>query len=250
MTKEPVSSASGESNVGPTNDRAQKDIIKAIFYCLLVVVFLRSFVVEPFRIPSGSMVPTLKVGDHIFVSKFSYSLAVPFTKIQFLSFKEPKRGDVVVFLWPRDESLYYVKRVVGLPGDRLLIKGRNIFINDRLISKDEVDPEKLPPDLKGDADPSSLYFRERLGNTEYFIRQSSLTPVGHEGRDIDQVIPLSQFFVMGDNRDESSDSRSWGLVPKENIKGKANLIWLSLDQVGAWNNLKKIRWERCLKLIK
>jgi signal peptidase I len=244
-----VSPASKESNLEPSNDRAQKDIIKAIFYCLLVVVFLRSFVVEPFRIPSSSMVPTLKVGDHIFVSKFSYSLAIPFTKIQFLSFQNPSRGDVVVFLWPRDESLYYVKRVVGLPGDRLLIKGRNIFINERLISKDEVVLDNLPSNLKMEADPSSYYFLEKLGDAEHFIRHSSNTPVGHEGRDIDQVIPPNHYFVMGDNRDESSDSRSWGLVPKENIKGKAKLIWLSLDQVGPWNNLKKIRWERCLKLI-
>jgi signal peptidase I len=126
-----------------STEHAQRDILKAIFYCLLVVVFIRSFIVEPFRIPSSSMVPTLRIGDHIFVSKFSYGLSIPFTKFEFFSFSKPKRGDVVVFLWPRDESLHYVKRIVGLPGDKVEIKDKNIWINDKAVAKESLSADQL-----------------------------------------------------------------------------------------------------------
>lgn len=228
---------------------AQKDIFKAIFYCLIVVLIVRSFVVEPFRIPSSSMVPTLEIGDHIFVSKFSYALSVPFTKIQFLPIAEPSRGDVVVFLWPRDESFHYVKRVIGIPGDRIQLKGKEIVVNGKELTKVSLSADKLPIQIDREGDDEGLFFEERIDALTHIVRHNKDVSYGHEARDLDEVIPPNHYFVMGDNRDDSSDSRSWGLVPKENIKGKAKLIWLSLDQVGAWNNFKKIRWARCLKLI-
>jgi len=230
-------------------ENAQKDMLKAIFYCLLVVVIIRSFVVEPFRIPSSSMVPTLKVGDHIFVSKFSYGLSLPFTKFEFLSFAQPKRGDVVVFLWPRDESLHYVKRIVGLPGDKIELKGRDILINGKLVDKSQVNVEDIDREDKEEPEVPSEYYSETLGSVSHLIRYLAIPVAGHEGRELTKVVPKDQYFVMGDNRDESADSRSWGFVPRENIKGKAKFIWLSLDQVGAWNNLRKIRWSRCAQLI-
>ena len=233
----------------PTAEIAQKDMLKAIFYCLLVVVIIRSFIVEPFRIPSSSMVPTLKVGDHIFVSKFSYGLSLPFTKFEFLSFAQPKRGDVIVFLWPRDESLHYVKRIVGLPGDKIKLTGRDVWINDKLVVKSPVNLKNIDSEEKDELEAPANYFNETLGSVNHTIRHLSTPVIGHEGRELMKVVPPGQYFVMGDNRDESADSRSWGFVPRENIKGKAKLIWLSLDQVGAWNNLRKVRWSRCAQLI-
>jgi len=232
-----------------STEHAQRDILKAIFYCLLVVVFIRSFIVEPFRIPSSSMVPTLRIGDHIFVSKFSYGLSIPFTKFEFLSFSKPKRGDVVVFLWPRDESLHYVKRIVGLPGDKVEIKDKNIWINDKAVVKESLFAEQVKDNISDQQNDDGQYFVEKLDNNPHLIRHLPNSTFGHETRNLLEVVPPNHYFVMGDNRDDSSDSRSWGFVPKQNIKGKAQLIWLSLDQVGAWNNLKKIRWARCAQAI-
>lgn len=238
-------------NSTPSADasHAQRDVLKAVFYCLLVVVFIRSFVMEPFRIPSSSMVPTLRVGDHIFVSKFSYGLSFPFTKVEFLSIAQPKRGDVIVFLWPRDESLHYVKRVVGIPGDKIEIKGQSIWLNDKLVQKEIVNSAEIKSELSDQEINEGNYFTEVVGETTHFIRHVPLSSLDVENRVLLEVVPPNQFFVMGDNRDESSDSRAWGFVPRQNIKGKAQLIWLSLDQAGAWNALRKIRWSRCIHLI-
>lgn len=238
----------GVSSQG-TEVHAQKDVLKAIFYCLLLVIAVRSFVIEPFRIPSSSMYPTLRIGDHIFVSKFSYGLSIPLSKFTLLSFGNPKRGDVIVFLWPRDESLHYVKRVVGLPGDKIQTKGKDIWINDKLIERFPVTIEKINSETADALDEGSFYFYEKLGSAEHLIRHNSSATFGHESRDIVEVVPPNQYFVMGDNRDDSSDSRSWGFVPRQNIKGKAQFIWLSLEQTGAWNTIKKIRWGRCAQLI-
>jgi signal peptidase I len=236
--------------VDNTNTQAQRDLLKAIFYCLLVVVVVRSFVFEPFRIPSSSMVPTLKIGDHIFVSKFSYGLSVPFTKIEFVSFRQPKRGDVIVFLWPRDESLHYVKRVIGVPGDLIEVKGRDVWINGQLAPKEKATSLPQTEDVFDKDFDEGDYFNEKLETVNHLIRHdSNKQPMGHEARPFKETVPKDHYFVMGDNRDDSSDSRSWGFVPKENVKGKAQLIWLSLDQAGAWNKLRRIRWSRCLQLI-
>ena len=170
-------------------------------------------------------------------------------EMEFLSIAQPKRGDVIVFLWPRDESLHYVKRVVGIPGDKIEIKGQSIWLNDKLVQKEIVNSGEIKSELSDQEMNEGNYFSEVVGETTHFIRHVPLSSLDVENRVLLDVVPPNQFFVMGDNRDESSDSRAWGFVPRQNIKGKAQLIWLSLDQAGAWNALRKIRWSRCIHLI-
>lgn len=222
----------------------RKELIKALAFCLAAVIVVRSFLFEPFKIPSSSMVPTLRIGDHIFVSKFNFGLSIPFTKWEFLRWSGPERGDVVVFLFPRDESLHYIKRVVGVPGDRIEFRDKDLLVNGEVVPKEPVtDPQELERVLGAGAATSELY-RERLGDAVHYVQYSkkklqSLSRIGHE-----ELVPEGSYFVVGDNRDESYDSRSWGVVPRQNIKGLAQIVWLSLDQKQSWGSPSKIRWER------
>src|SRR5947209_5520912 len=124
-----ISETSPDSLKANEHVEGRRDLMRALFFCLLAVVVVRSFLFEPFKIPSSSMVPTLRIGDHIFVSKFNYGLSLPFTKLEFLAWSAPKRGDVIVFLFPRDESLHYIKRVIGVPGDKVVFKGKDLYVN-------------------------------------------------------------------------------------------------------------------------
>lgn len=228
----------------------RRELFKALGFCLAAVIVVRSFLFEPFKIPSSSMVPTLRIGDHIFVSKFNYGLSIPFTKVEFLRWSAPKRGDVVVFLFPRDESLHYIKRVVGIPGDRIEFRDKDLIINGEVVPKEPVtDQAEVDFVLATAAETSELY-RERLGDAVHYVQYSkkklqSLSRIGHE-----EVVPEGSYFVVGDNRDESYDSRSWGVVPRENIKGLAQIVWLSLDQKQSWGSSGKIRWDRSGMLIR
>lgn len=228
---------------------ARRDLFKALLFCLLAVVVVRSFLFEPFKIPSSSMVPTLHIGDHIFVSKFHYGLSIPFTKIELVSWSGPKRGEVIVFLFPRDESLHYIKRVVGLPGDKVVFKGRDLYVNGELIHKEKASQEVVQsveqsvPGIKGD------FFKENLFGREHLVRYTGSSEYNLEGlQSREEEVPANHYFVAGDNRDDSYDSRSWGFVPRENIKGRAEVIWLSLDSEQGWG-LSKIRWNRCGTLV-
>jgi signal peptidase I len=218
-----------------------RELLRAIFFCVLVVVLIRSFVIEPFKIPSSSMVPTLRIGDHIFVSKFNFGLVFPFTKWWLVQYSAPKRGEVIVFLFPRDESLHYIKRVVGLPGDKIEVKGRDILINGIQVQKTEV--KKVFDQENG------ALFEETLGDVKHLVKYSSVDPYDFSKTNPVVEVPKDHFFVMGDNRDDSYDSRSWGFVPRENIRGLAQMIWLSLDQTSSWSSLAKVRWERAGMLI-
>jgi signal peptidase I len=215
----------------------RRDLLWALFLCFLAVAVIRSFLFEPFKIPSSSMVPTLKIGDHIFVSKFSFGLSVPFTKFEFLKTGSPQRGDVIVFLYPKDEGLFYVKKVIGVPGDSIEFNGRDLYINGSLIPKEAVPEDGMMP---------GEIFIEKLGKRSHLIRHSKTD--AERGVKIDKV-PENSYFVCGDNRDDSYDSRSWGFVPRENIKGKAQMIWLSIDQDKAWGTPQKVRWDRFGSLI-
>jgi len=244
-----MSESSETSNAAVTEQtESRRDLMKALALCLLAVVVVRSFLFEPFKIPSSSMVPTLRIGDHIFVSKFNYGLAVPFTKVEFLRLGEPKRGEVIVFLFPRDESLHYIKRVVGVPGDRITFKGRDLLINDEPVGRDPIVEEKEVEQVTGNKQFTGLLFKEKLGDTVHYVKYSNTPMYDFSGVNRTETVPPDKYFVMGDNRDDSYDSRSWGFVPRENIKGRAQMIWLSLDQEHGWG-LDKVRWDRCGTLI-
>lgn len=228
----------------------RKDLIRALVLCLLAVVVVRSFLFEPFKIPSSSMLPTLKIGDHIFVSKFNFGLSIPFTKLEFLKWGQPQRGDVIVFLFPRDESLHYIKRVIGLPGDKIEFRGKEILVNDQLIPKELVTDQSIVQSVLEDASPSDFeVYRETIGETVHFVRYRAAESYNLTRANFVDTVPADSFFVAGDNRDDSYDSRSWGNVQRENIKGKAQIVWLSLNPDAAWGSLDKIRWKRCGTLI-
>lgn len=210
---------------------------------LLTVLLIRSVVAEPFRIPSGSMVPTMAIGDHILVTKFSYGFRIPLTRIPMTELRAPDRGDVVVFVYPGSDvgkaaywvdlpvwpfaTYDYVKRVVGLPGDIIEVKEGIIYLNG----------QAQPRATQGDftfvddscrSNPTRKY-EENLEGVEHAVLQAAtygmrMANFGPE------TVPADHVFVMGDNRDHSADSRVWGFVPLRNIKGKSRFVWLSYDQ--------------------
>jgi signal peptidase I len=192
----------------------------SFFPVLLAVLLLRSFLVEPFTIPSGSMLPTLEVGDYILVNKFDYGLRLPVLGSKIMPVGEPQRGDVIVFRYPVHPETNFIKRLVGLPGDHVVVDGEKVTINGKPLPEtlDHPDPE---------VNPWQLYFSEQLGQHTHLVRQL----VGVEGNDprmqfVDVIVPPGEYFMMGDNRNESDDSRYWGFVPDRNIVGKAVYIWV------------------------
>ncbi|MBI2346320.1 MAG: signal peptidase I [Deltaproteobacteria bacterium] len=208
-----------------------REYIEAIVTAGLLALAIRSFVIEAFKIPSSSMVPTLLVGDHLFVNKFVYGLRVPFTKHWIARFRLPHRGEVVVFIYPREESKDFIKRVVGLPGDLVRVVGRDVYVNGELLHKAMRPIDGVPTDEAAHLD----YFLESTDGIAHYVQHDKLFV--REGGEY--TVPTGHLFVMGDNRDGSADSRDWGFVPLGNLKGKAMFIWLSWDGEG-----KRIRWER------
>ena len=193
------------------------DYARSFFPVLLVVLVLRSFVVEPFQIPSGSMRPTLEVGDFILVNKFAYGLRLPVVHTEIVDLGEPERGDVMVFRFPADPSVNFIKRVVGLPGDRIRYEGKQLYVNGEPVAKRRV----------SDVDESGeLEFEEQLGSVAHALYNNPQDP-GPQMREV--VVPEGKYFTMGDNRDHSNDSRYWGFVPEENIVGKAFAVWMHWD---------------------
>lgn len=218
------------------------DYSRSFFPVLLIVLLLRSFLVEPFHIPSSSMVPTLLVGDFILVNKFDYGLRLPVLHSKILSVGEPQRGDVVVFHFPEQSALAFcqaqiacaiaevkksegtdfIKRVVGLPGDHVVYRNETLYING----------VKMPVASQGTYDgPDSMganLNREQLGK----VTHGTLTLPGYTSREGEWTVPQGEYFVMGDNRDNSWDSRYWGFVPEQNLVGKAFFIWMNWDAFG------------------
>lgn len=244
-----------------------REFTEALLTAIFIALILRAFGVEAFKIPSGSMIPTLVVGDHIFVNKFIYGLRVPFTKKWAIKFRDPQRGETIVFIYPEDEKLDFIKRVVGVAGDKIRVDGDDLYINEKLVSTAPLNLEGINPEndaellLKPDPNfPDGAKFTEipffpRWENyTFYLERLGEVTHLKQEGsfnflksRVIE--VPNGKLFVMGDNRDNSRDSREWGFVPIENVKGKAMFIWLSWNSQGQ-SLLDKIRWERFGKWIR
>jgi len=195
---------------------------KSFFPVLVIVLILRSFIAEPFRIPSGSMMPTLLVGDFILVNKFAYGVRLPVLHTRILKNGDPKRGDVVVFRYPRDPSLDYIKRVVGLPGDHIGYVDKSLYINGKPI-----DTTLEGPYTDGGAysQPNEFLYNEDLEGVRHDVIINRSRPTF----DAEYIVPEKHYFAMGDNRDNSNDSRYWGFVPEENLVGKALLIWMNWD---------------------
>ena len=208
--------------------RGQKESIiieysKSFFPVLLAVFIIRSFIVEPFKIPSGSMMPTLVAGDFIAVNKFSYGVRFPVINTVLIPNSMPERGDVVVFHYPRDTSIDYIKRVVGLPGDIIKYENKKLFINDKLVS--HVFEKNYEYIMNDNFRVTAKEFSENLGEVKHSILIHNV-----EGESGSLVVPKGNYFVMGDNRDNSSDSRVWGFVSEDLLVGKAFIIWLNLSE--------------------
>ena len=184
-----------------------------------LVLVLRCFVLEPFQIPSKSMVPTLKVGDFIVVNKWTYGLRLPVLRNKFFDVGSPQRGDVVVF-FPPHESRYFIKRLVGLPGDKISIINGTLFVNNEMIKQTKSDIES--------GNSRSVVMSEKLGIKQFAI-QKNLRP-SRLSQNFSATVPKDHFFMIGDNRDNSSDSRIWGPVPKDRIVGKAVARWMFWDE--------------------
>lgn len=193
---------------------------KSFFPVLLIVFVLRSFIVEPFQIPSTSMVPTLEVGDYILVNKFTYGIRLPVVRTKVLALNEPERGDVMVFFPPHMNDTYFIKRVVGLPGDTVAYRDKQLFVNGKQVKRTPV------TDL-AEQDPRYDRGMELLGESEHLMQVDSMRPT----RDFSIVVQPEHYFMMGDNRDNSSDSRVWGQVPERDIVGKAFAIWMHWDSL-------------------
>ncbi|WP_437883061.1 signal peptidase I [Pseudomonas sp. LRF_L74] len=192
---------------------------KSFFPVLAIVLVLRSFLLEPFQIPSGSMLPTLNIGDFILVNKFAYGIRLPVVDTKVVDVGEPQRGDVMVFRFPKEPSINYIKRVVGLPGDRIkYTEDKQLLVNGQPVANRLVgmDPESLS---------TAEFYQEKLGEADHLIRKE----VNRNDRSAanEWVVPQGHYFMMGDNRDNSNDSRYWGMVPDRNIVGKAFAVWLS-----------------------
>ena len=212
----------------------------SFFPVILLVFVLRSFVVEPFKIPSGSMIPTLQVGDFILVNKFTYGIRLPVIDRKIIEVNQPQRGDVMVFHYPEDASIDYIKRVVGVPGDVVAYQNKRLTINGRPVPTTKVEDYLHPERMY-----YSTQFVERAGAVEYRTLNDEDAPafipdVGrfpyrdnclYNNAGVVCTVPAGHYFMMGDNRDNSRDSRFWGFVPDRNIVGKAFFIWLNFSDM-------------------
>ncbi|MBO6289367.1 MAG: signal peptidase I [Alphaproteobacteria bacterium] len=238
-----------EENSGSTLKENIITIVLAVFIALII----RSFWLEPFRIPSGSMYPTLQVGDYLFVSKYSYGYSrysfpagLPLFDGRFF-YSEPKRGDIVVFKFPKNTNTDFIKRVIGLPGDRVQVKEGRLYINGEMVERDE--KERYIIDEYVSVPEFYHQYEETLPNGKIH----RIIEMSDEERVVDDteefVVPEDSFFMMGDNRDRSDDSRlTVGFVPKENLVGKARFIFFSHSDKGSlikpWTWFNAIRWKR------
>jgi len=218
---------------------ALREYTESIGVAVFIALLLRAFVVEAFKIPSGSMIPTLEVGDHIFVNKFIYGLRIPLTNLKPVTFGAPGRGEVVVFVYPKDETKDFIKRVIAVGGDTIAIRSNAIILNGKEIKR-----RRLPgPCIYSDEEEGSdryeprqcIAWEEELDGVRYRVFQDPRSPPYPLAT---MRIPEGQLFVMGDNRDNSADSRSWGTVPESHVKGKSMIIWWSSGDPDG------IRWRR------
>lgn len=215
------------------------DYARSFFPIFLIVLILRSFLIEPFKIPSGSMIPTLLIGDFILVNKYTYGIRLPVINTKILDIDTPERGDIVVFRYPENPSIPYIKRVVGLPGDHIIYKDKMLYINDQLI------PQEILGRYKANGNDKSMDGAS--------LRRENLTGVQHDilisperfSLNLETIVPEGHYFVLGDNRDNSKDSRYWGFVADKYLMGRAFLIWMNWRywrfwDLGSW----EVQWDR------
>lgn len=213
----------------------------SLFPVLFIVVTVRSFVFEPFKIPSGSMMPTLLIGDFIVVNKYSYGLRLPVGNTKILEVGEPQRGDVMVFRYPKDPNVNYIKRVVGLPGDEVTYRNKLVFINGEPMTQEQLGMwigegrNRNPPGRR------PQLFGENLGGANH---QIVIYPDSPARQTQTWTVPDGHYFVLGDNRDQSLDSRAWDFVPEDHLVGRATRIWMHWDcSIGC------VGWDRIGKAI-
>ncbi|HHF7344994.1 TPA: signal peptidase I [Legionella feeleii] len=208
---------------------------RSFFPVFFIVLLLRSFLIEPFRIPSGSLEPTLLVGDFLAVNKFAYGIRLPVWEKKVIPIANPKSGEIAVFRWPPDPSYDYIKRVIGVPGDKVSYHNKVLTINGKEMKQTFV--EYTVDESSGKA---VAKYRENLNGIEHDIFVRPDVPA----EDFDVEVPAGQYFMMGDNRDDSADSRFWGFVEDSYLRGKAFLVWMS------WNSkTSRIRWSKIGRLI-
>jgi signal peptidase I len=212
---------------------------RSLFPVILAVLVLRSFLVEPFRIPSGSMMPTLLVGDFILVNKFAYGVRLPVINTKIINTGEPARGDVMVFRYPKNPSIDYIKRVIGLPGDKVSYYNKQLFING------EPAKQELQGTFIGVGSGVSMSGAKRRLEHLLGVDHNILIDENRGTLEGEFTVPEGHYFVMGDNRDNSNDSRYWGFVPEENLVGKAFMIWMNWD-----SEASGIAWDRLGSSIK
>lgn len=208
---------------------------RSLFPVILVIFLLRSFLAEPFRIPSSSMEPTLEEGDFILVNKYAYGIRLPVVEKKIIEIDDPERGDVVVFRFPADPRQDYIKRVVGLPGDEIAYYRKQLHINGQPVDERPLGAFMTENELDAEV------FEERFGDEWHRILKM---PERRDPREGSIKVPEGYYFVMGDNRDNSNDSRSWGFVPEQNLVGRAFFIWMNW-RVGEWPE-----WNRIGTVIK
>lgn len=218
-----------------------KEWIEPFLIAAVIALFIRQFIVEAFKIPSGSMIPTLTIGDHLLVNKFVYGPRIPFTDKRIFAGDTPKRGEIIVFKYPENEDKNYIKRVIGLPGDKIqIVKGR-LIINDQEMTINPVGERHAGKIGPGMYYESPELYDEQLGAVRHriqYLRDQSLNNFGPK------LVPEDSVFVMGDNRDNSQDSRVWGFVRFEKILGRAFIIYWSWDGNDRW-----VRWDRIGDII-
>lgn len=220
---------------------------RSFFWVLLVVWIIRSFIVQPYRVPTGSLQPTVKPGDFLLVNQYAYGLNFPVGNHKLVEIGKPKRGDIVLFYAPPDPSIVYVKRLIGLPGDRIEYRNKVLWINGQEMKQDlikkTVDDE---PAVTGSNPEEHIPVDEKeenLGGVKH--RMYVISEGMQSSNDFAVTVPPGHYFMMGDNRDNSDDSRMWGFVPENYLIGKAFLVWLS------WDSLKsELRWDRMAQVVK
>jgi signal peptidase I len=246
-----------DEHVAFARKSAGRQYAESIGLALGVALLLRAFVVEAFQIPTGSMIPTLEVGDHIFVSKFSYAIGIPFTNIKLAELGKPKRGDIIVFKYPPDQSMDFIKRVVGLPGETIEMHHNELFIDGRPMPREFQPNPCTTKDGDNEIDelvrPCEVWSENldgKLHQTHQFTNRTDASDFPP------RKIPDGQYFAMGDNRDNSRDSRVWGYVPYDLIKGRALIVWWSRDPsrgglspAGIADWFKSIRWGRFFQRV-